>query len=94
MTLAISIARMDSGRRFSTLSNANATATNVKLWDFRPHRIAACAPRREHRQGDLQPNRPLSLIGARAKMVQHWANRIDKIVASGVAAFRKQEIAA
>jgi len=81
MTLAISIARMDSGRR-SRLSRMPNAPRRRQLWDSDLIELQLAHLDERPVKAIYNRTAPSLLIGARAKMVQHWANRIDKIVAA------------
>jgi integrase len=78
---------------FSTVLNAETDKDENKAWpsnliELASARIEGGTQAIYNRQG------PMALIGARRKLFQHWANRIDAFVASGEPVrLRKQEIA-
>ena len=79
---------------FSTLLNGECTKEDVKIWDGDLIELQLAHIETGTVKAIYNRVGPTALIGARAKMMQHWADKIDAYVASGVAAFRKKEIAA
>jgi len=68
---------------FSTLLNGECDMNDVKLWDGDLIELQLAHVEEASVKAIYNRVGALSLIGARAKMMQHWADRIDTIVQSG-----------
>jgi integrase len=68
---------------FSTLLNRECDKNDNKLWDSDLIELQLAHIEEASVKAIYNRTGPTSLIGARAKMMQHWADRIDAMVASG-----------
>jgi integrase len=77
---------------FSTLLNDEVDRDDRKLWDSDLIELQLAHRSRSTVRGIYNRTGPMSLISARARMMQAWADKIDTIVSSGdPVALRKQE---
>jgi integrase len=75
---------------FSTLSNAECDRDGNKMWDGDVIELQLAHLDESSVKAIYNRTGPLSLIGARAKLLQHWADRIDTMVDGGnVVSIRK-----
>jgi len=78
---------------FSTLCNAECDRDENKLWDSDMIELQLAHLDESSVKAVYNRTGPLSLIGARAKLMQHWADRIDSMVGSNVVPLRPKETA-
>jgi integrase len=74
---------------FSTLSNAECDREDNKMWDGDLIELQLAHLDESSVKAIYNRTGPLSLIGARAKLLQHWADRIDSMVGNNVVPIRK-----
>jgi integrase len=74
---------------FSTLSNAECDREENKMWDGDLIELQLAHLDESSVKAIYNRTGPLSLIGARAKLLQHWADRIDSMVGNNVVPIRK-----
>jgi integrase len=77
---------------FSTLSNAECDREENKMWDGDLIELQLAHLDESSVKAIYNRTGPLSLIGARAKLLQHWADRIDSMVGNNVVPTEKQSI--
>jgi integrase len=79
---------------FSTLLNAEIDANDRQLWD--KDAVELQLAHLDHTSTRAIYNRTgaLSLIGQRTKMMQHWADRIDKMAANNVVSIKRESVPA
>jgi len=68
---------------FSTLMNGECDLNDVKLWDSDLIELQLAHLDESTVKAVYNRTGPLSLIGARGKLLQHWADRIDAMVDGG-----------
>jgi integrase len=69
---------------FSTLINAELDSEDNKSWDSDVVELQLAHLDESSVKAIYNRTGPLSLIGARAKLLQHWADRIDRMVGGNV----------
>lgn len=69
---------------FSTLSNGECDHDENKMWDSDVIELQLAHLDESSVKAIYNRTGPLSLIGARAKLLQHWADRIDAMVGNNV----------
>lgn len=74
---------------FSTLCNAECDRDENKMWDGDLIELQLAHLDQSSVKAIYNRTGPLSLIGARAKLMQHWADRIDAMVGNNVVLIRK-----
>jgi len=74
---------------FSTLSNAECDRDENKMWDGDLIELQLAHLDESSVKAIYNRTGPLSLISARAKLLQHWADRIDSMVGNNVVPIRK-----
>jgi integrase len=67
---------------FSTTMNAECDANDTKLWDSDLIELQLAHLDEDSVKAVYNRTGPLSLIGARTKMMQYWADKVDTMVAS------------
>ncbi|MBR1298532.1 integrase arm-type DNA-binding domain-containing protein [Bradyrhizobium sp. AUGA SZCCT0042] len=75
---------------FSTLCNGETNCDESKMWDGDLIELQLAHLDETSVKAIYNRTGPLSLIGARAKLLQHWADRIDSMVGNNVVPLRKQ----
>jgi integrase len=74
---------------FSTLSNAECHPDENKMWDSDVIELQLAHLDESSVKAIYNRTGPLSLIGPRAKLLQHWADRIDIMVGNNVVPINK-----
>jgi integrase len=79
---------------FSTLSNAECDGDENKMWDGDLIELQLAHLDESSVKAIYNRTGPLSLIGARAKLLQHWADRIDTMVGNNVVSIERKSVLA
>ena len=79
---------------FSTLCNGECDRNENKMWDGDLIELQLAHLDESSVKAIYNRTGALSLIGARAKLLQHWADRIDSMVGNNVVSIRKPEMEA
>src|SRR5262249_5118099 len=79
---------------FSTLCNAECDRDENKMWDSDMIELQLAHLDESSVKAIYNRTGALSLIGARAKLLQHWADRIDSMVGNNVVPLRPETITA
>lgn len=79
---------------FSTLCNGECDRNENRMWDGDLIELQLAHLDESSVKAIYNRTGALSLIGARAKLLQHWADRIDSMVGNNVVSIRKPEMEA
>jgi integrase len=79
---------------FSTLMNGETDRDENKMWDGDVIELQLAHLDESSVKAIYNRTGPLSLIGARAKLLQHWADRVDKMAANNVVPIERKTLLA